>query len=386
MFSFNKPASSTASDRAARYSQRCSDSSCHEEQSNDSDENPLERTTLSLGEDFDVSEVVIDQESDVSSAEEEATAMDATTQCALLANWNGKWSHQMFKDNNAALHYYTSFDDYDHFLLFFTCLGPATSELKKFISLPDPINQLLITLMKLRRRKDDFELAFLFKISSTTVGEIVNLWINFMYFQLKELNLWPDGEVIESHMPKSFGKMFGNTKIILDATETPIDKPEHVEAQSMSFSTYKNTNTLKTMVGCSPRCVTTYVSDSYAGSVSDRQIIERSKLVTDYPFKEKDQVLADRGIMVQDLFATKDVQVVTPHTLKGKHQLDAVTLVKDRRVASKRIHIERVIGLGKTFLILKSPLNSQRLPLANRIIFICLMINNFRKCIVSRYA
>ena len=50
--------------------------------------------------------------------------------------------------------------------------------------------------------------------------------------------------------------------------------------------------------------------------------------------------MADRGIMVQDLFANKDVQLNTPSMLKGKPQLDAVTVVRDRRIASKRIHIE----------------------------------------------
>ena len=142
---------------------------------------------------------------------------------------------------------------------------------------------------------------------------------------------------------------------------------------------------MKTMIGCTPRCVTTYVSDSYGGSVSDRQIIERSTLLTDYPLRPKDSIMADRGIMVQDLFASKDVFVNTPHMLKGKHQLDSKTVVQDRRIASKRVHIERVIALAKTFKILTGPLNAKRLALGGRITFICFMINNFRECILSKF-
>ena len=43
-------------------------------------------------------------------------------------------------------------------------------------------------------------------------------------------------------------------------------------------------------------------------------------------------------IMVIDVFPGKDVKVNTPTTLKGHTQLDAETVVCDRRSASKRIH------------------------------------------------
>jgi len=140
------------------------------------------------------------------------------------------------------------------------------------------------------------------------------------------------------------------------------------------------------MVGCTSRGVVVYVSDTYGGSTSDRQIMERSTLLTNYPFSHGDSIMADRGIMVQYLFAAQNVKVNTPHMLKGKHQLTAAELVEDRRIASKRIHVERVIGLGKTFKIMKKDLNGKRIALANRIIFVCFMINNFRKCIVGNTA
>ncbi|VDI66249.1 Hypothetical predicted protein [Mytilus galloprovincialis] len=96
--------------------------------------------------------------------------------------------------------------------------------------------------------------------------------------------------------------------------------------------------------------------------------------------------MADRGIMVQDLFAAQDVKVNTPTMLKGKSQLEPEEVVRDRRVASKRIHIERVIGLAKTFKILKNELPSGKLILGSRIVFVCFSIANFRKCIVNENA
>jgi hypothetical protein len=188
-------------------------------------------------------------------------------------------------------------------------------------------------------------------------------------------------------MPEDFGKKFPSTRVILDATEIPINKPSNVRAQSATFSTYKNKNTLKIMIGCTPRGLVSYISESYGGTASDRQIIERSTLCSDRElFEKKDSIMADRGIMVQDLFAARDVQVNTPTMLKGKSQLEPVEVVHDRRIASKRIHIERVIGLAKTFKILKRDLSHSKVALGSRIVFICFSLNNFRSSIVGLHA
>ena len=318
---------------------------------------------------------------------EQEDKVDQEVQCLLLRPRDTRYSIDNYKDDAEALQYYTSFDNYKHFMLFFNILGPAAYELPQFSSLPDPRDQLFLTLCKLRQAKDDKELKIMFKISKTTVGDIFNTWVNFLYFQLKEINIWPGKDVIEEHMPKDFGRKFPKTKVIFDGTETPIEKPSHVKAQRASFSTYKNKNTCKTVIGCSSRGAVMYISDAYLGSASDRQIIERSSLVHDGDlFSPGDSIMADRGIMVQDLFAPKDVLVNTPHVMRGANQFEPETVVGDRRVASKRIHVERVIGLGKTFKILKKPMPHSKVRMVGRITYICMMINNFRAAIVDKYA
>ncbi|XP_078486372.1 LOW QUALITY PROTEIN: uncharacterized protein LOC108950665 [Ciona intestinalis] len=177
-----------------------------------------------------------------------------------------------------------------------------------------------------------------------------------------------------------------STRIILDATEIAIDKPSNVDAQSITFSSYKNKNTLKViMVGISPNELVTYVSDAYGGSASDNYGKIRFVFKWKISVNSGDSIMADRGILVQDLFSSLDVKVKTPTMLKGKHQLKAVDVVKDRRIASKRIHVERVIGLAKTYKILKQPFTPSLTPLGGRIIFVCFMLTNFRIGIVEKW-
>ena len=73
-------------------------------------------------------------------------------------------------------------------------------------------------------------------------------------------------------------------------------------------------------------------------------------------FDRQDSILADCGTMVQDLFSS----------MKGKNQLDPETVIKDRRIASKRIHIERVIGYANTFKILQHPIPKDKFMIAER--------------------
>ena len=204
-----------------------------------------------------------------------------------------------------------------------------------------------------------------------------------MFFQLQELDIWPTREIIDQHMPKDFRKQFPKTRVIIDGTEIPIQKLSNISDQSATWSSYKNRNTLKCLIGISPKGCVTYVSTAYGGSASDRQIFERSSLMKDpNKLEPGDSVMADRGFIVQDLLATRDVEVNTPCMLKGLTQLPAKTVLRDRRIASKRVHVERVIGLAKTYKILKQELDKHYIPLGGRIIFVCFVITNFRSCIV----
>lgn len=187
-------------------------------------------------------------------------------------------------------------------------------------------------------------------------------------------------------MPVNFAEKFPSTRVILDAAEIPIQKPSDVNSQSVTWSNYKHRNTIKAMIGVTPSGAVSYVSDAYGGSASDRMIIERSELLNKGMFEKGDSIMADRGIMVQYLFANNYVQVNTPTLLKGKSQLDAHEVVHDRRVASKRIHFERVIGLAKRYNILKGELSHSKLQLGSRIIFVCFVLSNFRNFIVDKFA
>ena len=104
--------------------------------------------------------------------------------------------------------------------------------------------------------------------------------------------------------------------------------------QQATFSSYKNRNTVKVVVGATPGGLVSHISPAYGGSVSDRHIIERSEI----PKKcsSGDSVMADKGFDVQDLFAPYDVTVNIPSFFKKTNQISGKAVLRDRRIASKK--------------------------------------------------
>ena len=137
------------------------------------------------------------------------------------------------------------------------------------------------------------------------------------------------------------------------------------------------------LVGATPGEQISYISPAYGGSTSDRHVVERSPLVN--ICDPGDSIMSDKGFNVQDLFAPQDAKVNIPTFFKKKIGCQ-ITVLRDRKISSKRVHIERLIGLAETFKMLKGPLNSTETKLASEKAYVCFTLCNFRKCIVPKHA
>ena len=101
-------------------------------------------------------------------------------------------------------------------------------------------------------------------------------------------------------MPKEFAKSesYGNTRIILDATELFIEKPSELSLQSATWYNYKSYNTLKGLIGICPFGGMTFVSSLSAGSISDIELTTKCGLLD--LLQAGDDVMADKGFKIED--------------------------------------------------------------------------------------
>ena len=230
-------------------------------------------------------------------------------------------------------------------------------------------------LVRLRLGLLEQDVADRFEVSCSTVSRIFTTWINFLYLKLKDIPLWPSKDVIQGSMPKTFRDLYPSTRVILDATEIYVQKPALPDLQQMTFSNYKNSNTYKVLVGISPAGAITFISDLYAGAISDKELTKQSGILQ--LLEIGDTVMADRGFDIQDDLTPLGVKLNVPPFLKGKKQLSPQEMVETRRIASVRIHIERAMERIKNYHIFDKVLPHSVSDIANQMFYVCAVLSNF---------
>ncbi|XP_038046731.1 uncharacterized protein LOC119720936 [Patiria miniata] len=163
------------------------------------------------------------------------------------------------------------------------------------------LDQLFITLTKLRLNIGHEDIATRFNCSRPTVSNVFNTIIsalyNILYVGMMENNI-PSRSKNAMSMPSCFSK-FPNCRIVLDCTEISVDNTEQLDAQCSLYSNYKGRTTLKSLIGVAPNGVITFASNLYGGSVSDKAITLDCGILDQ--LEEGDMILADKGFLIHDI-------------------------------------------------------------------------------------
>lgn len=206
-----------------------------------------------------------------------------------------------------------------------------------------PANQFFLFLCRTRVGLLEIDLARRFNISIGTVSTIINSWANFLYLRLGSMNIWPSGEMVNTTMPNSFKEKYPSTRVVIDCTEIKVEMPSSLLLKSQTYSNYKGTNTLKSLIGIAPCGSLTFVSQLYHGNISDREITIRSGFL-DLDFEKGDSVMADKGFDIQDLLDKIGVKLNIPPYLGQYGQMTANEVKLTQSIAAERIHVERAIN------------------------------------------
>ncbi|XP_078367675.1 uncharacterized protein LOC144651608 [Oculina patagonica] len=253
-------------------------------------------------------------------------------------------------------------------------------------------DELLLVLTRLRVGMLEQDLAVRFEMSQSHVSRIITTWVNAMYHRFKEIDIWPTREQSIGNLPEKVKEFCLTLRCIIDATEIYIEQPKNPEAQQLTFSTYKNHNTLKSLIGISGDGAVNFVSTLEGGSISDRDLTVRCGILSK-DWAKGDVLMADRGFEIQDDLALLGVKLNIPpfyrmvmraFDLKGKGQFEEDELVETRRIAKFRIHVERAIERIKNYHILDYvPVTLCSSGVIDQIFFVCAMLTNFLPPLVS---
>lgn len=290
-------------------------------------------------------------------------------------------TRQMILENSESVKMYTGLNSKEVLLKFFNIItkkvqkinywrGSKKAQNKK--ANPHPggrsrattwFDEYLLTLVYLREGLSMNILGSWFAVSLSNVSSIISTWVNLMFQILKKYLVWPSTEQVKSSLPSSYPAEYADTRVILDCAEFFLRKPKNCSSQAATYSQYKHHNTVKVLIGITPRGLITFVSKPYGGNASDRYIMENEFLDKIEP---GNAVMVDRGFNVSDLLLQRGAKLhMPPFTRKGdggKKFLNQEEILKTREIAALRIHVERAIERMKNFKILSQTMDLKISP------------------------
>lgn len=292
-----------------------------------------------------------------------------------------KNSHELFR-------FYTGLK-YDSFMLLYKFIHadgftvkykPARSDILKLL----PVDCLFLTFCRLRHAFVLQDLATRFCISKRSAGDIFNTWVDVLYNKLGQIPTWPHRNVIIGNMPRKYRADFPNSLAIIDATEIRTEIPHDFRLQSQFYSDYKSSTTLKALIVCDPSGSLLYVSKLCPGGTSDNQMVRQcgfldilARMKRNGNIIDGDSIMADKGFTVHEDLNELGLNLNIPPFTSSNDQMSLVEIDKTRKIATHRIHVERLIGRIKRHKLIDNKIPTVLFGNIKQIFTVCCLITLF---------
>ena len=242
--------------------------------------------------------------------------------------------------------------------------------------------QFVFTLVRLRRFPSLEMLCDVFGITIGTGSRIFITWILFLEKELSFLLLFSTREeLIGIPKPNCFKKnCFENLRALIDCTEFYVEKPCKPSSQRSTYSQYKSSNTFKLLISMSPILHFNFVSKLYSGSISDKEMVNGSGFLD--KLQPGDAVMADKGFNIQDYLALHETVLNAPPIMR-KNNVSARASTATRRVATSRVHIERIIKRLKSFTFFKGVILLTCKPYVSSAVTVCAILVNLQPSVIK---
>ncbi|KAL4007773.1 hypothetical protein ACER0C_001625 [Sarotherodon galilaeus] len=300
---------------------------------------------------------------------------------------------QRFAGSDTDIRFYTRFPSYDHLMAFWFLIEPciykmirvsraksAASRNEEVLTpartstrqLLQPIDEFFLFLVFLSVGLKERDLAHRFNIHQSTVSRIIATWTNFLATALGSQCIWLTHEEVQAYLPEEF-KDFSDTQMILDCTELRCQTPSSPLLQSEMYSSYKSHCTMKALVGIAPHGPVTFISNLYAGSVSDKELFKQSGIAE--KLTEDMAVMVDKGFLITDCCKCK---VYCPPFLSKQKQMPAYQVKETQAITRLRVHVERVIRRIKQNKLFDSIITMSHVYNINQLFAVACMLSNYQ--------
>lgn len=243
---------------------------------------------------------------------------------------------------------------------------------------------IFLTLKKIRTAHSFSILADDFGISEVHASRMFSRSVPIISKFLRKCIFTPSVNTVKLNLPLVFRARYSHVFCIIDCLEIEIEKPSDSVKQSLTWSDYKKCNTLKYLISCTPDGIINFISTGFGGRASDAIIVEHSGFLNILP--QNVAVMADRGFKnIAHLLSSKNCILVRPPSVSATVKLTKSEVFETKRIASLRIHVERVIRRVREFSFLAphACIDIKLIPHTDQIIKIVCGLINLQSGIIS---
>ncbi|GFS90770.1 uncharacterized protein NPIL_450331 [Nephila pilipes] len=125
------------------------------------------------------------------------------------------------------------------------------------------------------------------------------------------------------------------------------------------------------MIGITPNGAISFVSPLYCGSISDKQLFIKSKLMDRL---EPNDVMADKGFLIAEELENIGCKLQCSIFLKNKIQFDIFEMVSTLKLSNIRVTVERAISKVRQYKYFEGAIPYRCLPHVDKVFFIACML------------
>lgn len=291
--------------------------------------------------------------------------------------------------NDSLVHFYTGFSNFALLKTYFNFSSKfvKTSNSDEVFS---KLAEFLLVMMKLRLNLPFRDLALRFNVDEATAFKTFVKWVEGMFVASKQLIIWPRKEKRASTMPLNFKRHFGNSiTAIIDCFEICIQRPSLLKAQAQTWSHKRGLNTIKFLISATPQGNVNFISNSWGGLASERQIAAESGFLDH--LKPGDVLMADQGFStLEDLLAPLNCSLAIPSQTPVNSHSSVDASKKSLEIRHLKSQVNQFIGeLQDKFKILVERVPIEMLatedgddkPLIDKIAYICCGLVNITRSV-----
>lgn len=247
------------------------------------------------------------------------------------------------------------------------------------------LDNIYLTLEKIKLNHTFIILGDEYGKSPSNANTIFRKTIPILAHYLKRFIFWPSQKSIKASLPLPFRARYNNVQSIIDCFEIEIQKPSNPLYQALTWSEYKKCNTIKYLISSTPDGTINFISEGFGGRTTDATIVEKSQYLNILPPYCK--IMADRGFKhIECLLQKKGCTLIRPLSVSNNVNPTKSEVIETRRIASLRIHIERVIGRLREFELLTphAGIPYQTLDIIDEIVLIAAALINLQTPIIAQ--